>query len=114
MALEDFLRAWAAGIIGLLVDQVAAFEAAGGRIVDGSAGRSYALIGIQAYPVLCGDLVPWQTEDGPSDTRCGQRVTRHGQCEWHAAQMDWWRSLTEAEKAAQERREAEDEMAGLR
>jgi hypothetical protein len=103
--MEHFLRHWVAGVYGLLVDQAGAFTEAGGQIVAGSHGRSYAVVGGKAYPLLCGDIVPWQTEDGMSDGRCGKVAVDHGQCPAHAAERDYWQDLSPREQQAIEQAE---------
>lgn len=107
--IEDFIRVYVGGVLGILVDNVGAAVLLGARTVSGSDGREYLIVGYKAYPVLCGDIVPMATEDGPSDGRCGQRArAEFGQCEWHSSERIWWGSLTEAEKIGVEK--AEDEM----
>lgn len=109
MTLDQMLATYVAGIYGLLVDWVEEAERKGARIVAGSAGRRYVMVGRKAYPVLCGEIVGYQTEDGPETGRCGQRVTvgDFGTCEVHGAEREYWASLTERERRAIER--AEDE-----
>ena len=111
-ALEEFLRTYVAGVFGILVDHVEAAERMGAKLVEGTDGREYVVIEGRAYPVLCGDIVPVQTEDwGPESGRCGQIARFDGSCEFHGAERAWWGSLTEREKAAVER--AEDERLGV-
>ena len=105
MTLEQLLATYVAGVYGLLVDWTGQAERKGARIVQGSGGREYVLVDGKALPVLCGEIVPWMTEDGPATGRCGQRLTRNGACEFHAAEREWWASLSEAEKAHVEREE---------
>jgi hypothetical protein len=103
--LEGFLRVYAAGILGVLVDHVESAREMGARVVEGSHGRGYVVVGRRAYPILCGDIVRIETEDGPSDGRCGRIAQADGACPVHAAQRDYWQSLSEAERVAVEREE---------
>ena len=51
----------------------------------------------------CPELVPIRTEDGMSDGRCMADIIPGGYaCEGHTAEIESWRSLTEAERAYQE------------
>lgn len=94
---------------GVLAEHLEAFQRAGGivrRATSGS-GAMWALVpsgkAVKAYPVVCGDVVPVQTEDGIVTGRCGIIATREGACAGHAAEMDSWREMAEAERAAWER-----------
>ena len=89
----------------ILIDHVAQ----GARVRIGPSGRAYA-VGEkgQAKLIVCGDIVPVMTEDGPETGRCGLPVHRDfGQCERHADERIWWASLTERERAGIEREEDE-------
>jgi hypothetical protein len=72
--MEHFLRHWVAGVYGLLVDQAGAFTEAGGQIVAGSHGRSYAVVGGKAYP---GAAAGW-----PSITANARPTPRSGTTGW--------------------------------
>ena len=63
---SDLLKGFSGGPLGLLVDYTAEFEQRGGRIVQGSAGRSYAVIPNfgRAYPLLCADFTQRHYPEG--------------------------------------------------
>lgn len=96
--LEEFLGAYGQDWRrGLLIDHTDAFEAAGGTIRVGKHATWALLPGYPAIPVVCGDIVRIDTEDGPTDGRCGLNVTADGACEMHHDQHVFWASQTEAE-----------------
>lgn len=61
--------------------------------------------GGHAHFVLCSELVPDVTEDGPVVVRCGARVTGEVACEGHQADIEHWRAMSEIERAAWERKQ---------
>lgn len=64
-------------------------------------------------PILCPELVPDRDCDNyPITSRCGAFATHDGMCEGHAAEMNDWRAMSEAERAAWERRNEEDSYFG--
>ena len=75
---------------GLLSEHVPAFVAAGGTVRDAASGsgRSWAVRSFDrlAIPVVCSEIIPVMTEDGPSDGRCGLDALVEGSCEGHAAE----------------------------
>ena len=88
----------------LLIDHTDLFAAAGGTIRVGRHATWAVLPGGKAVPVVCGDLIPIQTEDGPSDARCGANVVGDlGACAGHAEERQEWRAMSEPERAAWER-----------
>jgi hypothetical protein len=88
----------------LLIDHTDLFETAGGTIRVGKHSTWAVLPGGEAVPVVCGDLVPVRTEDGPSDARCGCNVVGdRGACEGHADERDAYRAQSESERAYDER-----------
>lgn len=88
-------------IPGVITDHAGRFEVRTGR-----SGRPFAVdIDGRAFPLLCGEIVPWASEDGPSDRRCALRVEHadHLGCPGHDemvrsyhhqnSQIDWdWSS----------------------
>lgn len=75
-------RGWKPGVV---VDDVPAFEAAGGVVRDGAHGGMWAVVeGGRAYPVVCGDIVMLDSEDGPVTGRCGLAASSEtGACVGH-------------------------------
>jgi hypothetical protein len=68
-------------------------------------GRWVAVIDGHAVPVLCPEIIPIMTEDGPATGRCGEFVDAEGGlCEPCHQAVNSWLALSEAEKAAWERR----------
>lgn len=70
--------------------------ASGRKVVAADSGH--------AYFVCCSELIEVHTEDGPMSGRCGAPV--YGEdwaCPGHQAQIDGWRSQTEAETIQWER-----------
>jgi hypothetical protein len=66
--------------VGVIVDHLASFEAAGGRVHVAASGALWAVLPDgRAYRVLCGEIIAVATEDGPSDGRCGLPVVPAGQ-----------------------------------
>jgi hypothetical protein len=58
---------------------------------DAATTQRYARVGNEWYPVLCGEIVMIDTEDGRIDGRCGQPV--HGDdvaCPDHQADITRW------------------------
>jgi hypothetical protein len=102
-ALEDFVYGFGRKPVGLLVDNIGAFEDAGGALRETPTGRTWAMLGNRAYPITCGDIVQEYGEDGPYTARCGLIVAPgKGACEGHAAQQEEWLAMSEAEKVAWE------------
>lgn len=91
---------------GLLAEQVDGFIAAGGIVRPAAfgGGRAWAVLSDgRAVPVVCGEIIPVMTEDGPSDGRCGQNALGEGMCEGHAEEYAQWNRMAEVERAAWER-----------
>jgi hypothetical protein len=100
---EDLLAGIAGNPLGLLVDDIATFEAVGGTIHQAASGFLWAVLPDgRAFPTTCGDFVERYSEDGPYTDRCGALARAEGACEGHAAQRDSWLAMTEAEKLAVE------------
>jgi len=62
---------------GVLADHLGAAEAAGMKVHAPRHGKATYVTGPEggyAVPVLCGEIVPIYTEDGPIDGRCGLDV----------------------------------------
>jgi hypothetical protein len=72
---------------GVITEHAEAFVAAGGTIVPRSSGSgAWAVLPDgEAVPVVCSEMIPVMTEDGPSDGRCGADATDDGMCSGHAA-----------------------------
>jgi hypothetical protein len=105
---EEFLGAYGQDYRrGLLIDHIDLFEAAGGTIRVGKHATWAILPGYPAIPVVCGDIIRIDTEDGPTDGRCGLNVGPHGACEGHYEQKVYWASQTEAETCQWERDQAD-------
>lgn len=104
---SGYLRGWGPAYrTGVVSDHVYSVQALPGtRVVEGDLATWVVddQAGGRAYPVLCGDLVEWMTEDGPTDGRCGLLATDEGACEGHAAESRQWREMSEAERARWER-----------
>lgn len=110
---ERLLTGYAGQPLGLLVDNVETFEAAGGTIRTSASGRvEWAVLPDgSAYPVLCGDIVERTYEEGERYTdRCGAVATNRGACAGHGEARDAWRAMSEAERCAVERAEADADM----
>lgn len=110
---EAMLAGIAGGPLGLIVDDTDSFARAGGTIRTSASGRlEWAVLPDgRAFPVLCGDIVMRYYEEGESYTdRCGKPATNHGACQGHGEARDSWRAMTEAERCAMERAEAEADM----
>jgi len=97
----DFIGAygpdWERGIIS---EHLPRFEKVGGRVHTLASGREIAVLpdGTTA-PIVCSHLIWINTEDGRVDGRCGAPVAKgRWACPGHAAEMDEWRAMTEAEK----------------
>lgn len=61
--------------VGVVVDHVESFVQAGGSVRPTRSGGLWAVLPDgRAYKVLCGEIIPVATEDGPSDGRCGLPV----------------------------------------
>jgi hypothetical protein len=91
---------------GLLVDHVEAFKVAGGEIREAASGsgRAWAIVpGLPAAPVVCGDIIRVDTEDGPVSGNCGAPAGAQGACDFHEAQHAEWAAQTDAEALAWER-----------
>lgn len=58
--------------------------------------------------VVCSELIRVYTEDGPITGRCGAPVDKRGYaCEGHADEIEHYRSMSEVERWAGERRDAD-------
>jgi hypothetical protein len=71
-----------------------------------TAGGRHVVVSPDGYPepVLCSEIVRIDTEDGPTDGRCGCQVDGAGiACEGHAAMVAEWMAQGEAETLAWER-----------
>ena len=68
------------------VEYVLASGTLGLRFTDGSFA-----------PVVCGEVIPISTEDGPATGRCGGRCVgvEAYACEVHASERDAWRAMSE-------------------
>ena len=87
----------------LVIDHVDLFEAAGGTIHVGKHATWAMVPGWQAFPVVCGDIVRIDTEDGPTDGRCGRNVVGDlGACQAHADERQGWLDMDESERCAWE------------
>lgn len=85
---------------GVLIDNLEAFVTAGGSVRVGKHGTWASLPGAAAIPVVCGDIVRIDTEDGPSDGRCGRNLDgERGACPAHADERDTWMAMSERERA---------------
>lgn len=84
-------------------------------ITDSLAGRSTRVLASGTTVVLddtgrvdgrlvCGEIVPVWTEDGPATGRCRRPVLHDDiACPGHADEIRGWRSMTEPERVAWER-----------
>lgn len=62
--------------------------------------------------LVCGEIVPIWTEDGPATGRCGSPVLHDDiACPGHADEIRGWHAMTEPEKAMWERRHDAEAMA---
>lgn len=71
---------------GLLSEWTQSFEAAGGalRPAASGSGLTWAVApNGTTRPVVCSEIVPISTEDGPSYGRCGADATDDGACPRH-------------------------------
>lgn len=87
---------------GILVEHMTAAGLIAHIIAD---GRLIVAIDGKVVPVLCSEVIPVTTEDGPSTGRCG--IALQGDtyaCPGHTAEREGWLALTEADKAIWERR----------
>ncbi len=102
---EDFLGSYGVDYrTGLLAEHADLFVQAGGKTLTTGSGRTWAFVGTGvATPVVCGDIIQINTEDGPESGRCGLPTLRDGACAAHAVQHDDWRAQSEAETVAWER-----------
>lgn len=89
---------------GVLFDHLEAFDAAGGEVRGASSGtgRVWAIVDRRAYPVVCGELIRVDTEDGPISGRCGLPIEVGPSCEAHAELIAQWQAQSEAETVAWE------------
>jgi hypothetical protein len=89
---------------GVLIDNTDRFIAAGGHIRNGVTAMWAVMADGIAHPVVCGEMVRIDTEDGSITGRCGCNVIRDfGACDYHAAIIAEWREQSEAETVAWER-----------
>ena len=89
---------------GVLIDHTDSFVAAGGRLRVGRNATWAVLPTGRAIPVVCGEIVRIDTEDGPMSGRCGLNVFRDlGACDAHAEERQGWMDMSEAERCAWER-----------
>lgn len=97
-------HAWRVGVVS---DHVAWAERVGARIVRGALATWVVddEASGRAYPVLCGDIVEIDTEDGPIDGRCGLLAVDQDElaCEGHAVERRAYLAMCEAERAYLER-----------
>lgn len=72
-------------------------------------GRQIVALDGKIVPVLCSQLIMVNTEDGPGTGRCGTPLRGDAwACPGHTAEMEGWMAMSEAEKAAWERRHDEE------
>ena len=102
---EQFIGAYGpAWLTGVLIDHADAFVAQGGRIRTGRHAFWAVLPNGQACPVVCGDFVQIDTEDGPISGRCGCNVVPDlGACERHAEERQEWLAMSESERVMWEK-----------
>ena len=87
----------------LLIDHVDLFEAAGGTIRVGRHSTWAVLPTGLACPVVCGEIIQIDTEDGPESGRCGLNVRgEEGACERHAEERQGWLAMDESERCSWE------------
>ena len=88
----------------LVIDHTNLFEAAGGTIHVGLHATWAMVPGWQAFPVVCGEIVWIDTEDGRTDGRCGINVDGDkGACAAHAEERDAFMAMDESELCQWER-----------
>lgn len=93
--------------MGLLVDDIGAFEGLGGIIRTSASGCVEWAVTPEgrAFPVTCGDIVERWSEDGSYTDRCGSIADGDGACAGHAVARDSYRAMSEAERLHLERSE---------
>jgi hypothetical protein len=64
--------------MGVLIDHLYLFTETAKVKVIGDSEWITPVDGGRAYPVVCGDIVMFDTEDGPTDGRCGRKVVAGG------------------------------------
>jgi hypothetical protein len=68
-------------------------------------GRQIVAIDGKIVEVLCSDIIPINTEDGPGTGRCGTPLRGDAYaCPGHTSEREGWLAMSEAEKAEWERR----------
>jgi hypothetical protein len=68
-------------------------------------GRQIVVIDGKIVEVLCSDIIPIVTEDGPGTGRCGTPLRGEAYaCPGHTSEREGWLAMSEAEKAEWERR----------
>lgn len=86
MIIGAYGQDWITGILAEHVSEDAAI------IVDTS-GRTFVLAVGDNFPVLCGEIVEIQTEDGLISGRCGRPVYNRGfACPGHQEQIESYRN----------------------
>jgi hypothetical protein len=90
-AIDDFTGAYGPDWVrGILIDDLDRAVEAGAVARRTDSGATWVVLGKSpAVRVVCGDLVPVQTEDGTIDGRCGAPVVGdRGACTLHAEERD--------------------------
>lgn len=106
--MRDFGQAYGPDYrLGVITDHVGQAQAAGWTVHVAASGRTYISDPKgAALPVLCGEIVRIDTEDGPTDGRCGHFVDHDDiACAGHAVGINAWRNASEIERVAIEARE---------
>lgn len=86
---------------GVIVDHLRRILDAGGSTRTLASGRLVAVASDgSTAPVVCAEVVPVWTEDGPSDGRCGGPVfgAEGFACEGHTEERRGWAAMSEAER----------------
>jgi hypothetical protein len=72
-------------------------------------GRQIVVIDGKIVEVLCSDIIPITTEDGPGTGRCGYPLRGDAYaCPGHTSEREGWLAMSEAEKADWEYRHEMD------
>ena len=100
---------------GLLSEHEYLFTQEGGIIRTLANGNRVALVpresgcSMDAYPIVCSELVQDFTEDGPISVRCGLRCEGEAYaCPGHFEEIERYRSMREDERYFLEVQEEED------
>lgn len=90
---------------GLISEHLELFKAAGGvHRPSNSDGAGWAVIGGEAFPVVCSEIIEVWTEDGRQSGRCGEyALAETGACEPHSEERAAWIAMSEAERVHWER-----------